>query len=125
MSDRTEHHERMVRFAYYLGMATNQLDKKRVDFLKSAGYDIVPVMKELETWLEAERDKAARVGPFAQLYYTWDELEILANLVEGEVATIDKFVAGHHDADWQKFSSLRTSLREGQETVRRELSSPE
>jgi len=58
--------------------------------------------------------------PLATLYYTWDELEVLADLVDGEIATVEKFIAdGHDDGSWPMLNSLRTSLREAQFTVGR------
>ena len=54
-------------------------------------------------------------SPFAQLYYTWDELDALAALVDNQIAGADPI----EQPDMAMLNSLRTSLREAQQSVRR------
>lgn len=54
----------------------------------------------------------------AQLYFRWEELDVLADLVDDKIG-------GHWgpmpvmDPRWPMLNSLRTALREAQQTVRR------
>lgn len=52
--------------------------------------------------------------PLATLYYTWDELDVLAGLVDARIATVTMDEEG-----WSMLNSLRTSLREAQYGLRR------
>jgi hypothetical protein len=48
----------------------------------------------------------------AQLYFSWDELDALADLVDDRITNAQ-------GADWGLFNSLRTALREAQFGIER------
>lgn len=50
----------------------------------------------------------------ANLLYTWDELDVLAALVDERIAAVPMDEPG-----WGMLNSLRTSLREAQYALRR------
>jgi len=52
----------------------------------------------------------------ATVYYTWEELDLLAKLVDSEIVGVDQW--GTDDGTWAMLNSLRTSLREAQFTIR-------
>lgn len=56
--------------------------------------------------------------PFAQLYYDWDELDVLAGLVDAELA-LSEHTWSTGDEHWSMLNALRTSLREAQYGLRR------
>lgn len=57
-SEWSPHDELMTRFAYYAGLVTaNTLNPAADEILKSHGYDIAAVMREIEAWCLANRSK--------------------------------------------------------------------
>jgi len=52
----------------------------------------------------------------ATVYYTWEELDLLAKLVDSEIVGVDQ--GGTDDGTWAMLNSLRPSLREAQFTIR-------
>jgi hypothetical protein len=55
------------------------------------------------------------VSELAQLYFTWEELDVLAGLVDERLVA----TSAMSEKAWGRLNSLRTALREAQQGVRR------
>lgn len=64
--------------------------------------------------LHRKLHEASGGAVMAQLYFTWEELELLAGLVDRRIEGMPLT-----DAEWGKLNSLRTALREAQYGLRR------